>query len=361
MINTDLLIRFIGELLLNISGDKDKSIVRLIHKLLQLDVSSCSDELCKSSTTLCMQDFLAIVPLSSCVRLLNCLSASYTAFFEFDQCNELKKLIQQLLKLQSPANLYQHRPVFPLFKSHLAATLLQMILLQTIQNGLAANYCAQLCESVKATFSDFDANLSKLKVANFRRFPLQIQASNTEGEFVSPLPWLKSFVPDASSNHKEEQFALLLAGLSTHLTQLYLYLLHIEKNELATKRKSSELNPTRKSRIHQLLSGPQRLTIDASTTTVFCETKPTEGDEGLAKDRAVRIASLADTLATLPDGFFALSSAPNSPSSSFSALESVFTCTAARLIAVAEHAPLRKALATWFLRLVQSRTSSVEL
>uniref|UniRef100_A0A5K3EY08 Transmembrane proteins 14C n=1 Tax=Mesocestoides corti TaxID=53468 RepID=A0A5K3EY08_MESCO len=329
-----------------------------------------------------MQDFLAIVPLSSCVRLLNCLSASYTAFFEFDQCNELKKLIQQLLKLQSPANLYQH--------SHLAATLLQMILLQTIQNGLAANYCAQLCESVKATFSDFDANLSKLKVANFRRFPLQIQASNTEGEFVSPLPWLKSFVPDASSNHKEEQFALLLAGLSTHLTQLYLYLLHIEKNELATavgspvkrckslplnrlpsdvilmepdveKRKSSELNPTRKSRIHQLLSGPQRLTIDASTTTVFCETKPTEGDEGLAKDRAVRIASLADTLATLPDGFFALSSAPNSPSSSFSALESVFTCTAARLIAVAEHAPLRKALATWFLRLVQSRTSSVEL
>lgn len=110
---------------------------------------------------------------------------------------------------------------------------LQMILLQTVQNGLAATYCSQLSESVKSAFCEFDENLSRLRVGNFRRFPIQLQTNTGRREFVSPLPWLKPFVPDAGGDHTVEQFALLLTGLSTHLTQFYLFLLHDEDSEHA--------------------------------------------------------------------------------------------------------------------------------
>lgn len=108
---------------------------------------------------------------------------------------------------------------------------LQILLLQIVQNGLAANCCSQLSEQIKTTFVDFDENILRLRVDNFRRLPLQVPVSTTRGEFVSPLPWLKPLVPDKKSQHKFEQFANLLSGLSTHLTQFYLYLLDAENRE----------------------------------------------------------------------------------------------------------------------------------
>lgn len=70
------------------------------------------------------------------------------------------------------------------------------------------------------------------------------------------------------------------------------------------------------------------------------------------EDRDAQMTSLAELLATLPQGFLASSLSPKA-SSAF-ALEGIFTCNAARLIAVAEHESLRRTLATWFLRLVQN-------
>lgn len=111
---------------------------------------------------------------------------------------------------------------------------LQIILQQIVQNGLAANFCSQLSDEIKTSFGDFDENLQKLRVDNFRRLPIQVPISITRGEFVSPLPWLKQLIPDPKSSHKFEQYAHLLAGLSTHLTQFYLYLLDAENREQLT-------------------------------------------------------------------------------------------------------------------------------
>ena len=96
---------------------------------------------------------------------------------------------------------------------------------QTIQNGLAANFYTQLSETVSSTFCEFDSNISKLRINNFRLLPLQLQTNSTKGEFISPLPWLKPLLPDPNSDRKMEQFTVFLAGLSTYLTQFYLFLM----------------------------------------------------------------------------------------------------------------------------------------
>ncbi|KAL5108045.1 Brefeldin A-inhibited guanine nucleotide-exchange protein 3 [Taenia crassiceps] len=378
-LNTNLLIHLIGELLLSFGVDGEKPIPRAIQELLFFDSSLCVGTFAHktgafgtSLTGLTTQEFFTRLPLSSGLRLLNCLSDTYAAFFDFDQCDELKQLIQRLLKLKAPANVYQH--------SRLAAMVLQMILLQTVQNDLATKYCSQLSEYVKSAFYEFDKNLSRLRVGNFRRFPLQLQANTGRREFVSPPPWLKPFVPDTGSDHNVEQFALLLTGLSTHLTQFYLFLLHDEDKEHAAngspikrseplysggvypdafnnehKRKLSESNSKRNSRLQKFLGRSRHFTIDASTTTLIdmngrtMRKRPTE-------DRDAQMTSLAELLATLPQGFLALSLGPETPSTF--ALEGILTCNAARLIAAAEHEFLRRTLATWFLRLVQDQKSS---
>lgn len=119
---------------------------------------------------------------------------------------------------------------------------LQVILLQSVQNGLAANLCSQLLEEIKSSFGEFDENLQKLRVDNFRRLPIQLPSTTTRGEFISPLPWLKPLLPDQTSQHKFEQYANLLAGISTHLTQFYLYLLDVENKE-----KSNSASPVKRS------------------------------------------------------------------------------------------------------------------
>ncbi|KAL5968224.1 Brefeldin A-inhibited guanine nucleotide-exchange protein 3, partial [Taenia solium] len=362
-LNTNLLIHLIGELLLSFGMDGEQSIPKAIQELLFYD----------SSLGVGIFDHSTEVSGTSGLRLLNCLSDTYAAFFDFDQCDELKQLIQRLLKLQAPANVYQH--------SRLAAMVLQMILLQTVQNGLAAKYCSHLSESVKSAFCEFDENISKLRVGNFRRFPLQLQTNTGRKEFISPLPWLKPFVPDAGGDHVE-QFALLLTGLSTHLTQFYLFLLHDEGKEHAAndsaikrceplfpsgiysdaftndhKRKLSESNSKRNSRLQKFLGGSRRFTIDASTTTLhdmngrFMRKRSTE-------DKDAQMTSLAELLATLPQGFLALSLSLEAHSTF--AFEGIFTCNAARLIAVAEHESLRRTLAAWFLRLVQNKKPPIE-
>lgn len=82
----------------------------------------------------------------------------------------------------------------------------------------------------------------------------------------------------------------------------------------------------------------------------------------LTKDEASQITLLAESLTSFPDGFLHLSleaeTSLNPASNTIFALESIFTSNVARLIAVAEHAPLRKALATWFLRLIQNQKVS---
>ncbi|EUB62872.1 Brefeldin A-inhibited guanine nucleotide-exchange protein 3 [Echinococcus granulosus] len=391
-LNTNLLIRLIGELLLSFGENGEKTVPKAVQELLFFDPSlsvgtfNHNIEASETSVTgltvpasafgffMCLHsiqtEFFTRLPLSSGLRLLNCLSDSYAAFFDFDQCDELKQLVQRLLKLQSPANFYQH--------SHLTATLLQMILLQTVQNGLTAKYCGQLSESVKMAFCEFDENLTRLRAGNFRRLPLQLQTNTGRREFVSPLPWLKPFVPDAGSDHNVEQFALLLTGLSTHLTQFYLFLLYNADKEHAAnsspikrceplfsgrahsdaftnehKRKLSESNPKRNWRLQKFLSRPRRFTIDASTTTTPHDTNGRILRKRPAEDRDAQMTALAESLATLPQGFLALPLGPEAPSTL--ALEGIFTCNTARLIAVAEHGFLRRILATWFLRLVQNQ------
>ncbi|KAM7542612.1 hypothetical protein Aperf_G00000008521 [Anoplocephala perfoliata] len=388
LVNTSLLIHILGELLLK--GEKvGNSIPISAQKLLIFDSSLCINVFDGDSgtseflaTNLNTLEFFTHLPLRSGLQLLNCLADSYTAFFEFDQCDDVKKLIQRLFRLQSPANLYQY--------SHLTLMALQIILLQIVQNGLAANCCSQLSEQIKNTFADFDENIVKLRVDNFRRLPLQVPISTTRGEFVSPLPWLKPLIPDQKSQHKFEQFANLLAGLSTHLTQFYLYLLDAENRERSNagppiqrsnshtativypidgEMKQSKPDSKYKSRVKVLLSSPRRYTIDASTTTALLDANRKMMRECLTEDKAARMASLTESLAILPEGFLALSVAletaptrsppPSSSISAFAALEDVFIHNVARLIEVAEHTTLRKALATWFLRLVQNQKSSI--
>uniref|UniRef100_A0A0R3SXB9 DUF1981 domain-containing protein n=1 Tax=Hymenolepis diminuta TaxID=6216 RepID=A0A0R3SXB9_HYMDI len=374
LVNISLLIHIIGELLLNKGGEEiENSIPKYVQKLLIFDSSLNSNifdrdtgKLKSLTTSLNTLEFFTLLPLRSGLQLLNCLADSYTAFFEFDQCNGMKKLIQRLLKLQSPANLYQY--------SHLTTMALQIILQQIVQKGLATNFCSQLSDGIKNSFGDFDENLQKLRVDNFRRLPIQVPIGITRGEFVSPLPWLKQLIPDQKSPHKFEQYAHLLAGLSTHLTQFYLYLLDAENREQLTngspiKRadstttgivyttEQSEPNRKKKSRVKTLLSSPHRFTRDVSTTTALLAMNGRVGRGCLTEDKSAHIASLAESLAVLPEGFMALASAletapTNSPPplpsiSAFSALEGVFTYNVARLIAVAEHTSLRKALATW--------------
>lgn len=133
--------------------------------------------------------------------------------------------------------------------------------------------------------------------------------------------------------------------------------------------KLSEPNPNSKSRVKAMLSSPRRFMIDASTTTTLLDMNKKMMRECLTEDKAARIASLTESLAILPEGFLALSialeTAPthsppaSSSTSAFAALENVFIYNVARLIAVAEHKTLRRALATWFLRLVQNQKSSI--
>lgn len=135
--------------------------------------------------------------------------------------------------------------------------------------------------------------------------------------------------------------------------------------------KQFEPNRKKKSRVKNLLSSPHRFTRDVSTTTALLAMNGRVARGCLTEDKSAHIASLAESLAVLPEGFMALASAletapTNSPPplpsiSAFSALEGVFTYNVARLIAVAEHTSLRKALATWFLRLVQNQKSTNEL
>ncbi|VDM34088.1 unnamed protein product [Hydatigera taeniaeformis] len=366
-LNTILLIHLIGELLLSFGMAGEKSVPKSIQELLFFDSSlivgtfarniEASETSIMGLTTLA--EFFTRLPLSSGLRLLNCLSDTYAAFFDFDQCGELKQLIQRLLKLQSPANFYQH--------SCLTVMVLQMVLLQTVQNGLAAKYCSQLSESVNLAFCKFDENLSKLRIGNFRRLPLQLQVNTGKREYISPLPWLKPFVPASDSDHNVEQFALLLTGLFTHLTQFYLFLMHNEDNEHdATsspiqrcdtvfsdrsnsdtfineyKRRLSEAKSKRNSRLKKLLSSYRGSTIDVSTTTSNVDEKLVRNCSN--DDQDAQLASLAALLSTLPQGFLALSPGPE-PHSTFE-FEGVFTCNAARLIAVAEHGSLRRTLAT---------------
>nr|CDS25689.2 brefeldin A inhibited guanine [Hymenolepis microstoma] len=386
LVNISLLMHIIGEILLSKGdGEIESSIPKSVQKLLIFDSSLNSNVFDRDTgkikspiMSLNTLEFFSRLPLTTGLQLFNCLADSYTAFFEFDQCDSVKKLIQRLLKLQSPANLYQY--------SHLAVMALQITLQQIVQNGLSADFCSQLSDVIKISFGEFDENLHKLRVDNFRRLPMQTPISTTRGEFVSPLPWLKQLMPEQKARDKLEEYARLLAGLSTHLTQLYLYLLNAESRPQSTNgspRKRADSTTTgivyttgstikqpeprrrRKSGVKTLLISPRRFTVDASTTTALSDMNVRSAWDCLTEDRCARIASLAESLAILPEGFMALAvaleTAPTNspplslPISSFSALEGVFACSVARLIAVAEHASLRKALASWFLRLVQDQ------
>ncbi|VDN99983.1 unnamed protein product [Rodentolepis nana] len=387
LVNISLLMHIIGEVLLNNGvGEIENSVPKSVQKLLIFDSSlnlnvfdRDTGKIKSPIISLNILEFFTRLPLTIGLQLLNCLADSYTAFFEFDQCDGVKKLIQRLLKLPSPANLYQY--------SHLTIMALQITLQQIIQNGLSTEFCSQLSNEIKTSFGDFDENVHKLRVDNFRRLPMQIPISTTRGEFVSPLPWLKKFMPDQrGGRHKFEEYARLLAGLSTHLTQLYLHLLDVKSETRSIegsprKRAGStttgivyttggvmtESEPRRrmKSGVKTLLMSPRRFTVDVSTTTALSNMDMEITWDCLTEDKCARIASLAESLAVLPEGFMAIAvaletaptnSPPPSPSiSAFSALEGVFACSVARLIAVAEHASLRRALASWFLRLVQDQ------
>lgn len=225
--------------------------IRILRQTIKIPagdfLSVCQMKVCSLSVIFRVLDFLSLVPVESYLRLLNCLSDCYTAFFDFDQFEDLKRAIQKLIKLPAPANMYQHvrylwkmffflivvsMILVSLFKSNLSSKILQVILLQALPSELATNFLATLAESTRSSFTDFDSNITKLRQSNFSRLPMQKPAAKVVGAFISPLPWLKPLIPVIEVNNVTEKFGLLFTGVSVHLTQYYLYLLHIRnKND----------------------------------------------------------------------------------------------------------------------------------
>ncbi|VDN25517.1 unnamed protein product [Dibothriocephalus latus] len=95
---------------------------------------------------------------------------------------------------------------------------------------------------------------------------------------------------------------------------------------------------------------PCRRTSDASTSTLRPD------DQGMQDTEARRYCA-AQLLAAMSDSFLAYTDPANGPVA-VSSLHAVFTENVARLIAVADHVSLRRALANWFLHIVSPLVDS---
>nr|VZI35404.1 unnamed protein product [Spirometra erinaceieuropaei] len=398
LLNLRLLMQLVGELsLANISA-----IPESVHRLVAvypdavLNSSEGQDDDLEVPITDCASRYglVQCASLGTRLRLMNCLCATYSACFDFDQCSELKIIFQRLLNLPFAANLYQ--------QTNLSCALLHLILLQFTKTGVEAEACAQLMSSVRAAYSAFDASVSKLHPSHFRCLPF-VQPPQTA---ASPLPWLRQFMCPLPIVDSERTLCSLLAGLATYTAQLYLFLLRsengaacsiskspIRRNHSVSVSASSYLSNGKPSvangsggsfeassldcdaagkpnrRLSQKLdsirdlfhvrsshsagsrkvsSPPLRRTSDASTSTLRPD------DQGM-QDAEARRCCTAQLLAAMSDSFLAYA---NPATGDPAALHAVFTENVARLIAVADHVSLRRALANWFLHIVSPSVGS---
>nr|VZI35397.1 unnamed protein product [Spirometra erinaceieuropaei] len=98
-------------------------------------------------------------------------------------------------------------------------------------------------------------------------------------------------------------------------------------------------------------SPPLRRTSDASTSTLRPD------DQGM-QDAEARRCCTAQLLAAMSDSFLAYANPATGDPAAVPSLHAVFTENVARLIAVADHVSLRRALANWFLHIVSPSVGS---
>uniref|UniRef100_A0A0X3PYV0 Mon2/Sec7/BIG1-like HDS domain-containing protein n=3 Tax=Schistocephalus solidus TaxID=70667 RepID=A0A0X3PYV0_SCHSO len=401
LLNLRLLMQLIGELSLVDVSVIPESIHRLVAVYPDAVLNSSDDPddgfevpiaECHSRSGL-----MKCASLETRIRLMNCLCASYSACFDFDQCSDLKIIFQRLLNLPSAANLYQ--------QTNLSYALLQLILLQFIETGVSGEACAHLMSAVRAAYTAFDANFDKLTSSHFRCLPFVAGARTA----ASPLVWLRQFSCVLPVVDSEQALCSLLAGLATYTAQFYLYLLRSDPGNggsmskspfrrihsvsvtgslgLLSNGKPSAINssdgsfktPASESesadkpnrRFSQKLdsirdlfhvksshstgarkvgSPPCLHTADASTSTLCPD------DQGMQDTEARRYCA-AQLLVAMSDSFLAYANPANGPTA-VASLHAVFTENVARLIAVADHVSLRRALANWFMRLVNPQVDS---
>ncbi|VDN23065.1 unnamed protein product [Dibothriocephalus latus] len=220
MLNLRLLMQLIGELSLTDVSVIPESVHRLVavYPDVVLNNSEGQDNGLEVPIADChlQSGLVQCASLETRLRLMNCLCATYSACFDFDQCSELKIVFQRLLNLPSAANLYQ--------QTNLACALLQLILLQFIESGVSSETCTNLMSSVRAAYTAFDANVNKLRASHFRCPPFVASA----GTSASPVVWLRQFMCVLPIVDGERALCSLLAGLVTYAAQFYLFLLHSE-------------------------------------------------------------------------------------------------------------------------------------